>query len=104
MWTAHNTGHALVRQGPRLVCPEATPVDKIANPMLPTRRYSVNSGGFTPLAFGCCGAHTASHEYSLRSNRLFGRCEEPGAASETVEMGDLSGWSNEPDRMFIGPL
>jgi len=24
--------------------------------------------------------------------------------SETVEMGDISGWPNQPDRMFIGPL
>jgi hypothetical protein len=24
--------------------------------------------------------------------------------SETVEMGDISGWPNQPDRMFIDPL
>jgi hypothetical protein len=29
---------------------------------------------------------------------------ENRAASETGEMGDISGWAKEPDRMFIGPL
>jgi hypothetical protein len=35
-----------------------TPIDKIANPMLFSRPYSLKWGGLTPLAFGCCQAHT----------------------------------------------
>jgi len=30
--------------------------------------------------------------------------KNPRAASETVEMGDISGWATEPDRIFIDPL
>jgi len=30
--------------------------------------------------------------------------EAASATSKTVEMGNISGWSEEPDRMFIGAL
>jgi hypothetical protein len=54
--------------------PSGAPTNKIANPMLSAHRYSLKWGDLTPLAFGCCRVHTTSHEHSLRSNRLFGRC------------------------------
>jgi hypothetical protein len=41
---------------------------------------------------------------SLFNQTDFSVVVKPRAASETVEMGDISGWSKEPDRMLIGPL
>jgi hypothetical protein len=41
MWTAHNTGRASEQQGSRSGCLAAAATDKIANPMLSTRRYSL---------------------------------------------------------------
>ena len=69
------TGRALARQGPRSLYLAAAPTDKIVNPMLCARRFTLKcQRRLTPLAFGCCQEHTASHEHSLRSNGFFGRC------------------------------
>ena len=57
-----------------------------------------------PLVFGHRRVHVGIHESQLRSHGLFRRCKEPGPPSETMAMGDLSGWSKQPDRVFIDPV
>ena len=74
---------------------------------LPDRRPQAGNSRDCPARIDGQGRISSALLEPARSRRhdgLFRRYSEPGVPSKTVEVGDLSGWSEPPNRMFICAL